>query len=148
LVAALNGSQLCAQLNVVALLMANILLIVAWRHQQYRRRGERRPFWLGFQIFGWAAVVVMLDLFHSQYPVMIWLVNVLEPVRQVWLDSSSYRIAPPGSLTRLRFWWTGEISLLITLTTVLLSLQLLAAFLGGWLVRRAGLPPDLRSRTQ
>src|SRR4051794_20520239 len=101
LAAALNGSPLSAHFNLVGLPMANILLIVAWHHQKCRRRGEPRLFLLAFQIVGWITMVLMLDILYTQYAIMMDLVLILEPIRQTWLDSTSYQSAELGSFTRL-----------------------------------------------
>jgi hypothetical protein len=135
LAAALNGNHVSAHANVVALPMANVLLIVGWYHQQCRRRGERKPFLLAFQIIGWATIILMLDILYTQYGIMMALVQFLEPIRQVWLDSSPYQAAEPGSPTRLRYWWAGEISLLTTIAALFLFVQLLTALLGAWIAQ-------------
>jgi hypothetical protein len=133
---ALNGNHVSAHGNVVALPMANILMIVGWYHQQCRKRGERKPFLLAFQIIGWATIILMLDILYTQYGIMMTLVQILEPIRQVWLDSSPYQTADPGSPTRLRYWWAGEISLLTTISLLLLLFQLTVVLIGAWLVQQ------------
>ena len=133
---ALNGNTLIAHGNVVALPMANILLIVGWYHQQCRRRGERRLFLLAFQIIGWTTILLMADILYTQNGIMVALVRILEPILQACLDFSPYQTAEPGSPTRLRFWWAGEISLLTAISLLLLSFQLMVGLIGAWLVQR------------
>ena len=130
------GSELISWANMIALPMANILLILAARPRAFREGGRLREDRVGFQILGWFIMAGALCLFLGFPQVFVKFVNFFEPVGRAWFDTDIYRNATPQSATRLRIFWCAEISLLVTVSTVCTLTQLLIARAGVWLASR------------